>query len=246
MKIDTHTHLLLTKNALPDWKAINYYYDVAKASGLDVVCMTEHLDAIYYPELLESIFRKNVLNGKMLADSVIKLPNSLILLSGAEVSLKGGADVGLHTNVNVLKKLNNEKGYYTLETLTEAVSRLTDDYILAGHHLYRPGKWIDNFEENNSLLTCIELPAKDIAQKEKYIALAEKFKKQVIAGSDAHTWVQLGVGKTFINSNAANTEYFDVSLLKKAISEKSVTPEIAPESEKIINISNLFRKYLTS
>ncbi|PJD91621.1 MAG: hypothetical protein CK424_06230 [Legionella sp.] len=99
MKIDTHTHLFLTKESKPDWKSINFYFDIARMKDLDVVCCTEHLDAIHYSHLLNDLFLNNILGGELLDEGVVRLPNGLIATSGAEVALSGGADVGLHTQL---------------------------------------------------------------------------------------------------------------------------------------------------
>lgn len=243
MKVDTHTHLLLTKEAHPDWKAINLYFNVAKSNGLDAVCFTEHLDAIYYGDLLDYLFNKNCFNAEILDEGVLRLPNSLVVTSGAEVALKGGADVGLHVKPKILKKLNKEKGYYTIDTLADTVGSLTDEYIIVGHHLYRPGKWIDQLEEKSHLLDSIEIPAKDILQLNKYLSLGRNLEKPFVAGSDAHTWIQIGIGQTILE---IENKHLDVKCFKKAIKENRVNTTISPEAEKLINISRLYRDYVSN
>jgi histidinol phosphatase-like PHP family hydrolase len=245
MKIDTHSHLLYSKEAAPDWKAINFHFNMAKVSGLDVVCVTEHLDALHYSELINSLFQQNCFAGEILEDGIIQLVNSVIISSAAEVSLKGGADVGLHVKPTVLQILNKNKGYYTLDTLVDEVASLTDDYIIVGHHLYRPGKWIEDIEEKAKFLDAIELPAKDIVQSKKYESLRISLDKPFVAGSDAHTWIQLGVGHTIIKEEEYKEKYiFNIKSLKRAINDNKLSVQILSESEKIIQMSGMYRQYL--
>lgn len=245
MKIDTHSHLLYTKESSPDWKAISFFFDIAKLKGLDVLCVTEHLDALCYDELIDCLFQQNCLNGKLLREGVIQLTNSLIISSGAEVSLVGGADVGLHAKPSVLQALNKKKGYYNLYNLVDEVASLTDDYIIVGHHLYKPGKWIENIEEQAKFLDAVELPAKDIIQKERYESLKVSLNKHFVSGSDSHTWVQLGVGYTIIQDEVSDKECdFSIRLFKEAINDNRSSVQILMEPEKIIKISSAYRQYL--
>lgn len=191
MKIDTHTHFLPRKNSTPDWKTINFYFQVARHHDLDVICFTEHLDADFYESILNSVFEENCFSGEIIDDGIIRLPNSILLSSGAEISLTEGADVGLHAKPSILKKLNKEKGFYSLDSLVETLESLCSNYVLIAHHLFKTGKWIDDFNKKSALIDAIELPAKDIAQEDKYRELSFLTDKPFVAGSDSHTWLQL-------------------------------------------------------
>ncbi|PJD91620.1 MAG: hypothetical protein CK424_06225 [Legionella sp.] len=142
---------------------------------------------------------------------------------------------------SILKSLNKNKGYYTLESLLDTVSTATDSFVIVGHHLYRPGKWINHIEEKSHLLDAIELPAKDIVQKEKYRNLSTSLKKNFVAGSDAHTWAQIGVGYTMCSDDV-----FGFSMFKNAIKTNKVSISISPEAEQLVQISSAYRKHLIS
>ena len=126
MLIDTHTHFLPSKSSTPDWKNISLYFDMAVNNDIDVLCYTEHLDAINYSSLLQEIFISNKLQGDIMGDGIIKLKNGLIVSSGAEISIAGGADVGVHANASTLLQLNTNKGFYTLESLVQSLQSLSN------------------------------------------------------------------------------------------------------------------------
>lgn len=242
MKIDTHTHFLPLKTSYPDWKHISLYLENAVNSNIGVVCYTEHLDAINYGDLLKEIFVSNKLQGTNLGDGIIKLDNGLTLSAGAEVSLKGGADVGIHTEVSTLLQLSTEKGFYTLESLVDALDKLTKNFIVVAHHLFKPGKWIDMIEEKAHYLDAVELPAKDIKQVAKYLGIAKNLSKPMVAGSDSHTWLQVGVGNTVVTDNNYFLNGFNLMEFKDAISSFKVGTQISPEASKIVDLSTMYRK----
>ncbi len=133
MKIDTHTHLLLKKNSKPDWNAIDFHFKVAKTHGLDVVCITEHIDAVYFSDLYRGLFEENRLGGEILGHGIIKLPNSLIMVLGTEVPLRGGGEVGLHAEYSLIKKLKTEKDSYTIDEIYNVLSDSGVDFVLIGN-----------------------------------------------------------------------------------------------------------------
>jgi len=241
MKIDTHTHLLLKKNSPPDWKLINFHFDVAKAHGLDVVCITEHIDAIYFAELYTEIFINNKLGGTILEDGIIQLSNSLIIVSGAEVPLVEGGEVGIHSNLSTILELNKVIKFDNLEKVIQFVLNLTDEYVVIGNHLYFPGKWIEQIEEKLALLDAIEILAKENHKRDKYETLALKLNKPLISGSDSHVWTQLGLGYTDIDSSI-----YSIKIFKEAIKNNKFTIELSKEAEVFTVISKLYRDYLTS
>ncbi|OGT51126.1 MAG: hypothetical protein A3E84_04765 [Gammaproteobacteria bacterium RIFCSPHIGHO2_12_FULL_42_13] len=241
MKIDTHTHFLPKKNSAPDWKIIQFYFQVARHHDLNVICFTEHLDADFYENVLNSIFEENCFSGEILNDGLIRLPNSLLLSSGTEISLAGGADVGLHAKPSVIKKLNKTKGFYTLDFLAEELETLDSNYILVAHHLFRTGKWIDNIDKKSALIDAIELPPKDITQESKYRELSLETGKPFVAGSDSHTWLQLGVGATYVDELNFDGNNFNLKEFKQLINRKMVEPVVSSDALSQVELSTLYR-----
>lgn len=247
MIIDTHTHALVSKEATPNYEAIKFNLNIAKdVHGINVVCFTEHLDANSYRDLMRSVFDKNIFQGQKLSESLIKLNDNFYISSGAEISLKGGADVGVHTSLDILMSLSIQKGFYTIESLYDELSRKTSNFIIFAHHLFKPGKWIDRFDQYASCFDAVELPAKDIANKEKYYDFAEANKKTLVAGSDAHTWVQIGVGRTVLDDEHIKLgEQFHPSF-KSSIAHGRQDVMIEPSATKIVEMSRAYRKTLVN
>lgn len=247
MIIDTHTHALVSKEAIPNYEAIKFNLNIAKdIHDINVVCFTEHLDANFYRELMKNVFDKNIFQGQKLSESLIKLNDDFYISSGAEVSLKSGADVGVHTSLDILMSLNTQKGFYTIESLYDDLSKKTSNFIIFAHHLFKPGKWIDRFDQYADCFDAVELPAKDIANKEKYYDFAGINKKSLVAGSDAHTWVQIGVGRTVLDKDHINLgEQFHPSL-KSFIAHGKQSIIIEPSATKIVEMSKAYRKTLVN
>ncbi len=241
MKIDTHTHVLLTKESPFDWKAVKFHFDIAKAQGLDVVCLTEHMDALHFNELYQGLFLENCFEAVEREDGTIQLPNSLIIAAGTEIPLKGGGEVGLYTTMKALNSLNKENGYYTLDSLVDKLINISEDYVLVGNHLCNPDKWIVGIEQKADSLDAIEILPKHSHLRNRYEELSNSLRKPLIAGSDSHTWIQFGLGYT--NLDIAE---FSLRNLKQAVIDNKFTISIHPDSEKMTHISEMYRKHLRS
>lgn len=239
MFIDTHTHPLMGKDAKLNMDVVKFNIHVAEIKKIDVLCITEHLDAIHYRDLVKSIFIENQLGGKQRSGGIIEISDSLLLSSGCEISIRGGADIGVHTAPEVLFALNPEKGFYTPRTLHVALKELTDDFIMVAHHLYNPGKWIDSLEEDISLFDAIECPGKDIDREQKYKSLATSLGKPAVSGSDSHTWIQLGVGRTIVDLDREN---FNIKSFKKSIRSNNLKIKYLSNAKENVSLSKLFRK----
>lgn len=239
MKIDTHTHVLLTKTSSFDWRDVELHFDIARAHGLHVVCLTEHLDAKDFNPLYNGIFYENKLEGHFLADGIIILANGLTIVSGAEVPLKDGGEVGLCASMDVINSLKKESGYYTLENLLKKLDKNGDEYSLIGNHLCHPKKWIKNIEKYVEFLDAIEILSKYRHLKKEYKELADSLGKPLVSGSDSHTWVQFGLSYTDVD-----IEKFTISDFKDAIRKEKFMVYMSELTETMIRISELFRENL--
>lgn len=238
MRIDTHTHLLLTKKSIPNWKEIELHFKVAKAQKLDVLCITEHIDAEFFTELYHGLFISNKLCGEIIGDGIVKL-NGLLIVSGAEIPLKDGGEVGLQTNLSTILSLNKQNSFYSIDELFNTVSKMTKDYIMIGNHLYVPGKWIEHAEEKLAILDAIEILPKEIHRKHHYESLADKLKKPLLSGSDSHVWSQLGIGYNEVHFTEYTLEAF-----KKAMKLNEVKMILSSEAEKLSAVSTLHHEFL--
>ena len=241
MKIDTHTHLLLKKETKPDWNLINFHFKIAKVHNLDVMCITEHIDAKYFTELYTELFINLKLGGSVLRDGIIQLPNSLVIVSGTEIPLKGGGEIGLHTDLSTILSLNKQNGFYSFDELVETVLGKTNDYIMIGNHLYVPGKWIEHVEEKLDKLDAIEMLPKENRKRPLYEALSKRLRKPLLSGSDSHVWTQLGLGY-----NIVDLPEYSIKAFKGALRENLVVMHISNEAERMSQASMLYRELLTS
>ena len=241
MRIDTHTHVLLTKTSSFEWEDVILHFDVARAHALDVVCLTEHLDAKEFNRLYSGIFIENRLRAQVIDDGIIQLPNGLIVASGTEVPLKGGGEVGLCTNMKLLNCLEKQNGYYDLESLLSFLYNSNTSYSLIGNHLCNPKKWIANIEKYKDSIDAIEILSKYRHLKDEYENLSKLLDKPLVSGSDSHTWVQFGLSYTDVE-----IEKFSILDFKKAIRNRDFKIYMDENTEKMIKVSELLRENLKS
>jgi hypothetical protein len=210
---------------------------VANAQGLNVLCITEHIDAVYFMDLYEGLFIENKLGGKILDDGIIKFPNSVTIGSGTEIPLNGGGEVGIQAKLSTILSLNRCNSHYKIEELSELLSN--NSYIMIGNHLYVPGKWIEHIEDKLCMLDAIEMLPKEIIRKDNYVSLAVKLGKPLLSGSDSHVWSQLGLGY-----NEVDISEYNISSFKEALKHGKVTMKLSSEAEKMSEVSTIYRSFL--
>ncbi|AJX35245.1 PHP-associated domain-containing protein [Burkholderia oklahomensis] len=242
MKLDTHVHLLPSKSASPDWDEIRFTLDAARRDGLDAVCICEHLDATHYHALLADLFERNVLGGAPLSEGVLRLPNGLTVSAGAEVSLRGGGDAGVHASPSTLRALDPQKGVYSLPALLDALEAAGEPYAIVAHHVYFNHKWIDELPSAGRRLDAIELPAKDLGASDRYRSLASQLELPLVGGGDGHTWLQVGACYTFFPDDAwSSGADFSVQRFKDALKARHAEPVPIPGADRFIRMSRLYR-----
>ncbi|RRO10752.1 PHP domain-containing protein, partial [Pectobacterium aquaticum] len=192
MKIDTHVHLLISKKQIEgDFTSINAMLDVAKISDITAICVTEHIEAIGYDKLMTDLFVDNKLQGIVFHDHVLT-KQGIRLYPGAEIQLDNGTNIGVHTKLDTLLKLNHKEGAYNLPRLDQALRERKCWYKLVAHHIFWPNKTYPDYDELARYIDAIEIPAKDLENSGKYISLAGKYNLPTTGGSDAHTFIQIG------------------------------------------------------
>ncbi|MCO7514843.1 hypothetical protein NJF44_08675 [Pseudomonas guariconensis] len=196
VKVDSHVHLLLKKKQKnPDWEVVRQVIGAAKINELDAICVTEHIEADAYDALMHGLFLENKLEANFHDDGTL-ICQGVGVFPGAELELANRMNVGVHTDLYVLMSLNRRPGFYTLETLHDALVKRGRPFKLVAHHIFWPGKTCDDLNALKRCLNAIEVPAKDLANVQKYLELARLLRLQTTGGSDAHTFIQVGACHT--------------------------------------------------
>ncbi len=242
MWIDTHVHLLPTKKSRPDWEEVRFTFQVARTKGLDVVCLTEHRDSLGFDELYGEIFGENKLGGRVLKDDVIVLPSGLMISPGAEVSLSGGGDIGVHANVKAVMDLRPLSMACTATDVLGELEKGKNSYFTVAHHLLGDGKWWCDLEDIIQKIDAIEIPGKHPSWVGQYEKLMCDYNKAGVSGSDAHTWIQVGVGKTMVDECLWDKgEEGFIRGFKKAIRRKIPVPYVHESAEEVLALSGYYR-----
>jgi hypothetical protein len=237
-RIDTHVHMLIDKTASPSRVQMDMALKYAKRRGLDAVCVMEHLDAPYYPQLVEQLFITNY--RRYLAPGVIQTADGLMVFSGAEVSLSSGADVGVHTVPEVLLTLSRTKGFYSLRSLRNELDRRGEDFMIVAHHVLLPGKHSPELIEDARLVDALELPGKDPTNAAAYGRLAATLQLPVVCGSDAHVWIQIGAGSSAITSDELS-QCRSRATLFHAISAGDLVSQLDEDAVELVRLAREFR-----
>ncbi|MHC8316449.1 PHP domain-containing protein [Pseudomonas sp. LB3P31] len=243
MLLDTHVHLLASKVSRPDWSEINHTFNVAKIKGIDLLCITEHIDAEGFEELYREIFIENRLGGDYESSGMLRLKSGIVISPGAEVSLAGGGDMGVHTGLNTIMSLDSRKGTYSAEILLDVLEAGSNDYVAVAHHVLIEGKWWKDFDQVVDRLDAIEVPGKHSCCSDDYLALADRYSKGKLCGSDAHNWVQLGAGLTFVECGAVDggSEYsLNISGLKHSLLNNKTIARLNATADAMVSIAKLY------
>ena len=243
MWIDTHVHLLSTKKSRPDWEEIDFTFQVAKKKGIDIVCLTEHRDSQGFDELYSEIFGEKKLGGQALEDGVIVLSSGLMISSGAEISLRGGGDMGVHASVKAVMDMRSPSMTYTATELLDELERKNNSYVAVAHHLLGDGKWWCDFDNVIRKVDAIEVSGKHPHWVERYKGLAQKYNKACVSGSDAHTWIQLGVGKTLVPERFLEGESGESFIhgFKSVVRKAATVPCIHESADEVLRLSGYYR-----
>ncbi len=198
MKIDFHTHGKLAKKLPFSGAYTNWLLTEAKAAGLDAICLTEHFNTIGFQEIynyLETYYEKE--GDCYVTDQGLKV------FPGMETDIaEGGHVLSIGPSEQIIE-LNQrlepykEKGRFLP---FEILSQYFDSYdlLIGAGHPYRAGGHIPELpKELIQKFDFFDLNGKDIAEdetgtKQKVYEFAQKFEKQVAAGSDTHQSFQYG------------------------------------------------------
>lgn len=200
MKIDFHTHGKLAKQ-LYFSKAYTYNnFVMAKANGLDALCLTEHFNTSQF----EEVYRYIASISKRKEDALI-LGNGLIIFPGLEVDVAEGAHILILANIDHILEIHNKlriyqepESFITLASLFELLQNYP--HILGAAHPFRPGK-SGNLpklsQEELKQFHFVDLNGKDTAlfgrnMVQKVEEFAQQLQIPLVAGSDSHHSYQYG------------------------------------------------------
>src|SRR5262249_29993409 len=188
---DTHTHPNMSKHFAFDPGSVTRIVRMAKRVGLDGVALTEHFHARDFWKIHDHLVDEYPSQGGVFwADGVALLP-------GAEVNIREGAHAITLGEVAELRRLDRafpqrlSDGY---EPGLREYLDVTDDFdvVRIGAHMFRPTKELGKFSPADlRRLHALEINGKDYGTELMLLAQARALGLPVVAGSDAHYWLQL-------------------------------------------------------
>jgi predicted metal-dependent phosphoesterase TrpH len=243
-RVDTHTHPKISKHFHLEPASITRTVRMARAVGLDAVALTEHFHARGYWDIYEHLAdRYPCERGVFHADGIT-------LIAGAEVNIREKAHVIVLGEVAELRRLDEafpellSRGYEP--TLHEFLD-VTADFELAriGAHMFRRSKELGKFAAADlRRLDALEINGKDFGTEMMLMVQARALGLPIVAGSDAHHWLQLGVRHTLLHADD-----LDVRTVVKTIKEgltgfstSPYTPLRVKTAKSLKNITKLLRK----
>lgn len=217
---------------------------MARRVGLDGVALTEHFHARGYWDIqahLEATYPSE--GGVFWAGGVALIP-------GVEINIREGAHLIVLAEVEEIRRLDRafreplSLGY---EPALREFLDVTDDFDVAriGAHMFRPGKELGKFAAVDlRRLHALEVNGKDFGTETMLLVQARALGLPVVAGSDAHHWLQLGVRHTTMH-----TEDITVDAVIKTIKEgltgygtSPYTPLRVKAAKSLKNITKMLRK----
>jgi hypothetical protein len=243
-RIDTHTHPKISKHFAFDPDAVTRMVCMAKRVGLDGIALTEHFHGAGFWEIYKVLFKTYPTErGVFWADGVAIIP-------GAEINIRERAHVIVLGEVAEIRRLDRafprllSEGY---EPCLREFLDVTDDFEIAriGAHMFRPGKELGKFlPAEMERLHALEVNGKDFGTEVMLLVQARALGLPIVAGSDAHHWLQLGVRHTLVH-----TDEIGIGALIKAIREgltgygtSPYTPARVVLAKSLKNITKLLQK----
>jgi predicted metal-dependent phosphoesterase TrpH len=243
-RIDTHSHPKISKHFAFDPSAVGRMVRMAKRVGLDGVALTEHFHATGYWEIhryLEESFTCR--GGVFWAEGIALIP-------GAEVNIREGAHVIVLGDSAEIRRLDGafpellSRGY---EPALREFLDISDDFEVAriGAHMFRPQKELGKFAPVDlRRLHALEVNGKDFGTEMMLLVQARALGLPIVAGSDAHHWLQLGVRHTTIHTEELTTRAI-IKTIREGLTgygTSPYTPLRVRTAKSLKNITKVLRK----
>ena len=243
-RIDTHSHPKISKHFEFSPGAVDRMVRQGRRVGLDALALTEHFHATGYWQIHEHLERTYpCAHGLFRADG-------LALVPGAEVNIREGAHVIVLGEVAELRRLDQAFPIRLSQryepTLREFLDVSDDfDVVRIGAHMFRRNKELGKFTAGDlRRLHALEVNGKDFGTEVMLLAQARALGLPIVAGSDAHHWLQIGVRHTLMH-----TDELTLAAVAKTIKEgltgfatAPYTPLRVKAAKSLKNITKLLRK----
>jgi hypothetical protein len=243
-RIDTHTHPKISKHFSFNPRALERMVGMARQIGLDGIAVTEHFHGVGFWTIYEH------LQATHLNEYGLFWNERLALIPGAEINIREGAHVIVLGDVGELGRLDRafptplSHGY---EPALREFLDVTDDFdiVRVGAHMFRPGKELGKFTVADlRRLHALEVNGKDFGTEVMLLVQARALGLPIVAGSDAHHWLQLGVRHTLVH-----TDELTLRAVLKAVREGLTgfatgpyTPPRVRTAKAVKNITKMLRK----
>lgn len=200
-RIDTHTHPKISKHFAFDPASVTRMVRMARRLGLDGIALTEHFHATGFWSIHEHLERTYPCHGGVFR------ADGLALIPGAEVNIGEGAHAIVLGEVAELRRLDRafaqplSHGY---EPALREFLDVTEYFEIAriGAHMFRRGKELGKFPTNDlRRFDALEVNGKDFGTELMLLAQARALGLPIVAGSDAHHWLQIGVRHTLMHTD---------------------------------------------
>lgn len=195
--IDLHVHAKLSKSLPFDERFLAQNSGHARRLGLDGIGLVEHMHGVDFWPMYEQLIANHDYR-----DGILWTEDGFPILTGAEISIRGGADLLLYAPIERLRAFDRAlqapatSGYKASlhEALTQAHSH---DIFVIGAHPFRSKKDLAKFDvELLERVDAFELNGKDFNRDSRVRDLASRLNRPLVAGSDAHFWPQVGIKQT--------------------------------------------------
>lgn len=243
-RIDTHSHPKLSKHFAFNPGSITHMVRMARRVGLDGVALTEHFHAADYWEIhqhLEATFPCRA--GVFWADGIALVP-------GAEINIREGAHVIVLGDSAEIRRLDGafpEPLSHGYEPRLREFLDVTDGFDLAriGARMFRPQKELGTFSPIElRRLHALEVNGGDFGTEMMLLVQARALGLPIVAGSDAHHWLQLGVRHTTLHTEEVTTRAL-IKTIKEGLTgygTSPYTPVRVRAAKSLKNIAKALRK----
>jgi predicted metal-dependent phosphoesterase TrpH len=243
-RIDTHSHPKMSKHFEFSPDSVEKMVRQGRRAGLDALALTEHFHATRFWDVHDH------LEATLPCEHGLFRADGLCLIPGAEVNIREGAHAIVLGEVAELRRLDRAFAKPLSDryepTLREFLD-VTDDFeiVRIGAHMFRPKKELGKFAAVDlRRLHALEINGKDFGTEIMLLVQARALGLPIVAGSDAHHWLQVGVRHTLVH-----TEDLTLRAVMKAIKEgltgfatAPYTPLRVKAAKSLKNITKLLRK----
>jgi predicted metal-dependent phosphoesterase TrpH len=243
-RIDTHSHPNMSKHFNFNPRSIERMARMARRVGLDGLALTEHFHAVGFWPVHEHLERTYPIEGGVFR------ADRLALIPGAEINIREGAHIIVLGEVNELRRLDRAFPEPLSRRYEPTFREFLDvseyfDVARIGAHMFRRTKELGKFRiDDLKRLHALEVNGKDFGTEVMLLVQARALGLPIVAGSDAHHWLQLGVRHTLMH-----TDEITMAAVVKTIREgltgfatSPYTPLRVKTAKSLKNITKLLRK----